>query len=123
LQRDLDRLEHCAITNDMKLNTGKCQVLQLSWNNATHVYRLADEWLASISAERDLGVPRKGLENMSYEERVRTHGLFSLGKRRIKGDLSALNSFLKKVSGEGSSNLFSLLPKLCYAILLYSILF
>ena len=52
----------------------------------------------------------KGLKGMSYEEQLRTLGLSSLQKRRLRGDLIALYSFLRRASGEGGAELFSLYP-------------
>jgi len=50
----------------------------------------------------------KGLEGMSCEQQLRTLGLFSLEKRRLRGNLVALYSFLRRGSGEGGTELFSL---------------
>ncbi|KAK4814375.1 hypothetical protein QYF61_017871 [Mycteria americana] len=50
----------------------------------------------------------KGLEAMSYEERLRTLGLSSLETRRLRDDLIALCSFLRRGSGEGGADPFSL---------------
>jgi len=49
----------------------------------------------------------RGLENLSYKERLRELGLFSLVKRRLREDLIVVLPYIKRAYRKDGDNLFS----------------
>jgi len=49
----------------------------------------------------------QGMEHLSYEERLRELGLFSLEKSRLLGDLTAAFQYLKGAYRKDGENLFN----------------
>ncbi|XP_049667156.1 suppressor of SWI4 1 homolog isoform X1 [Accipiter gentilis] len=92
--------------HDQPVERGDCPAV-FSVGAVTPRVRWAPPFQKDVYASRGGEQLVTGLEGMSCEEQLRTLGLSSLEKRRLRGNLVALCSFLRRGRGEGGVELFS----------------
>lgn len=54
IHRDLDRLEHWAVSNKMLFNSKKCRILHLESGKMIYRYKIANTWLGN--SRKHLGI-------------------------------------------------------------------